>query len=60
MTNKIQTLVTSRRFVVAVAGVAVVTFDGLGLGLTAEQTTNVIIVLGSWIVGDSIRKTDDA
>jgi len=60
MTNKIQTLVTSRRFLVAVAGVAVVTFDGLGLGLTAEQTTNVIIVLGSWIVGDSIRKTDDA
>tara|TARA_B100000745_G_scaffold46764_1_gene28123 strand:- start:536 stop:718 length:183 start_codon:yes stop_codon:yes gene_type:complete len=60
MANKIQALVTSRRFWVAVAGVAVVTFDGLGLGLTAEQTTNVVIVLGSWIVGDSIRKTDDA
>ena len=58
MVNKIQALVTSRRFWVAVAGVAVVTFDGLGLGLTAEQTTNVVIVLGSWIVGDSIRKTE--
>ena len=58
MVNKIQALVTSRRFWVAIAGVAVVTFDGLGLGLTAEQTTNVVIVLGSWIVGDSIRNTE--
>ena len=58
MVNKMQALVTSRRFWVAIAGVAVVTFDGLGLGLTAEQTTNVVIVLGSWIVGDSIRNTE--
>ena len=60
MTNKVQALITSRRFWVAVAGVVVVTSDGLGLGLTAEQTTNLVIVLGTWIVGDSIRKTDDA
>ncbi len=45
-------------FWVAVGGVAVVVFDGLSLGLTAEQSTNLIIVLGSWVVGDSIRKTD--
>ena len=55
--NKVQALFVSRRFWVAVAGVAFVTLDGLGLGLTEDQITNVVIVLGSWIVGDSIRTT---
>ena len=59
MVEKVQSLFRSRRFWVVVAGVVVVVFDGLGLGLTAEQTTHLIIVLGSWVVGDSIRKTDD-
>ena len=58
MVEKVQALFTSRRFWVAVGGVAFVAFDGLGLGLTEGQTTNLIIVLGSWVVGDSIRKTD--
>ena len=58
MVEKVQALFRSRRFLVAVGGAVVVVFDGLGLGLTAEQTTNLIIVLGSWLVGDSIRKTD--
>jgi len=58
MANKVQALFTSRRFWIAVGGVAFVAFDGLGLSLTEEQTTNLIIVLGSWIVGDSIRKTE--
>ena len=57
MVNKIQALFTSRRFWVAVAGVAFVAFDGLGLGLTEDQTTNLVIVIGSWVVGDSIRST---
>ena len=34
MANKIQSLVTSRRFWVAVACVVVVAFDGFGLSLT--------------------------
>jgi hypothetical protein len=58
MSNKVQALFTSRRFWIAIGGVAFVAFDGLGLGLTEEQTTNLIIVLGSWVVGDSIRKTE--
>ena len=57
MVEKVQALFTSRRFLVAVAGVVVVVFDGLGLGITAEQTNNLIIVLGSWVVGHSIRDT---
>ena len=57
MVEKVQALFTSRRFWVAIGGVAVVVFDGFGLGLTAEQTQNLIIVLGSWVVGHSIRDT---
>ena len=55
--NKVQALFVSRRFWVAVAGVAFVALDGLGLGLTEDQITNVFIVGASWIVGDSIRAT---
>ena len=47
----------SRRFWVAVAGVAFVTLDGMGLGLTEEQTRNLVVVVAGWIVGDSIRVT---
>jgi len=57
MVDKVQALFTSRRFWIAVSGVVFVAFDGLGLGLTEGQTTNLVIVLGSWVVGDSIRST---
>ena len=55
--NKVQALFMSRRFWMAVAGVAIVTQDGLGLGLTEDQITNLFIVGAGWIVGDSIRAT---
>ena len=55
--NKVQALFVSRRFWVAVAGVAFVALDGAGLGLTEDQITNVFIVGAGWIVGDSIRAT---
>ena len=58
MVNKIQALVISRRFWVAVGGVVFVGFDVLGLGLSQDQALNVTIVLASWIFGDSIRNTD--
>ena len=57
MMNKVQALFVSRRFWVAVAGVAFVALDGLGLGLTEEQTRNLVIVISGWVVGDSIRAT---
>ena len=55
--NKVQALFVSRRFWVAVAGVAFVALDGAGLGLTEDQITNLFIVGAGWIVGDSIRAT---
>tara|TARA_Y100001951_G_scaffold89560_1_gene82075 strand:+ start:291 stop:497 length:207 start_codon:yes stop_codon:yes gene_type:complete len=59
MVNKIQALVTSRRFWVAVGGVAFVGFDVAGLGLSEDQATNVVLVLAAWIFGDSIRSTGE-
>ena len=55
MLSKIQSLIGSRRFWVAVGGVLFVVFDGLGIGLTAEHINHVVLIAGAWIVGDSLR-----
>ena len=53
--SKMQSLLGSRRFWVAVGGVVFVLFDGLGIGLSAEQVNHVVLLGGAWIVGDSLR-----
>ena len=60
MGAKINSLFKSRRFWVAVAGVVIVSSETVrgNIGITADQTTNIVLVLGSWIVGDSLRITD--
>ena len=59
MGSKINSLLKSRRFWVAVAGVVVVSSETVrsNIGISAAQTTNIVLVLGSWIVGDSLRTT---
>ena len=60
MGAKINSLFKSRRFWVAVAGVVIVSSETVraNVGITADQTNNIVLVLGSWIVGDSLRITD--
>ena len=41
--EKLKNLVNSRRFWVAVAGVVVAVSDALGLGLSAEMVTNLVV-----------------
>ena len=61
MQTKIQALLQSRRFWVAVAGVLAVTTEGLGVTtLSSEQIQNIVLLCASWIVGDSLRKTEVA
>jgi len=55
---KLQTLVKSRRFWVAVAGVIAVTSDALGLGLSEEMVTNFVLLGAAWIVGESLRSSE--
>ena len=59
MVEKLRTLVKSRRFWVAVAGVVAVTTDALGLGLSQEMVTNFVILGAAWIVGDSLRSSEE-
>ncbi len=54
--NKILSLFESRRFWAAVAGVAVVILSDT-LGMSQEQATKIVALLGAWIVGDSLNKT---
>jgi hypothetical protein len=59
MQTKIQALLQSRRFWVAVAGVLAVTTESLGITtLNSEQIQNIVLLCASWIIGDSVRKTE--
>ena len=56
--EKLKNLVKSRRFWVAIAGVVFAVSDALGLGLSPEMVTNLVVVGASWIVGESLRSSD--
>ena len=51
-------LIKSKRFWAAVAGIAVVVMkDRLPVALYEQQITMIVMAIGSWIVGDSLRAT---
>jgi len=57
--TKFKSLLGSRRFWAGVAGMVVIladTFFGEGT-VNPETVTNVVMILGAWIVGDSLRET---
>lgn len=59
--SKLQTIVKSRRFWVAVAGLVIaVGRDQIPIlqSFTDEQITQAIMVLGAWIVGESLRSSE--
>ena len=56
--EKLKNLVKSRRFWVAIAGVVIAVSDALGLGLSPEIVTILVVVGASWIVGESLRSSD--
>ena len=55
MIGKLTDVVKSRRFWVAVGGMAFVIFNGMGLDLNPDQINHVVLLGGAWIVGDSLR-----
>ncbi len=55
--EKIKSLVTSRRFWLAVAGLVVASAGAIGLELDPEMVQNVVLIVASWVLGDSIRET---
>lgn len=54
---KAKALLESRRFWTAVVAVLVVIQQDM-LGITAEQAKTLCEVVGFWIVGDSLNKTE--
>lgn len=61
MQDKIKSLIKSRRFWIAVSGVVVAVSQDLGITtLTPEQIQNICMMLGSWVLGESIRSSEGA
>ncbi len=58
MGEKLNALLRSRRFWVAVSGLVVAAGPELGLTLEPDMTQQVVLLLASWIVGDSLRPTE--
>jgi hypothetical protein len=59
MQGKLDSLIRSRRFWIAAAGVAVVVLkETMAIPLTEEQITQVVLLVGSWIVGESLRSSE--
>ena len=56
--TKVKALLQSRRWWVAVAAGLVAASDQLGLALNPDTVQGVVVLAGSWIVGDSLRVTE--
>lgn len=58
MPDIFQSFIKSRRFWLMIGGVAVAVFkDQLGLPLTEEQIQEMVLLIGAWIVGESLRSS---
>lgn len=53
---KLNSLLASRRFWAALASLAVTLLQDR-LPLSPDQITQIILAIGAWIVGDSLRAT---
>jgi len=55
---KFKSLLKSRRFWVAVVGVAaIVSSEAFGIELNVEQLVSIAVIAVGWIVGDTVRET---
>ncbi|MCH7685515.1 MAG: hypothetical protein IH899_02335 [Planctomycetes bacterium] len=56
--SKLESALHSRRFWLAVAGVAIALSEEFGLSIPAETIQQIVFTLAAWIIGDSLRKTE--
>lgn len=56
--NKLEALFRSRRFWIAIAAVGVVALSELGIDADPQAIEGLVLLAASWIVGDSLRKTE--
>ena len=55
--SKLETAFRSRRFWLAVAGVAVAMSDELGVSIPPNTIQLIVMMFAAWIIGDSVRET---
>lgn len=55
---KLDSFLKSRRFWLTAASVAATVFAQNKLGLTPEQVQNIVLAVGAWIVGESLRSSE--
>lgn len=56
--NKLKVMLRSRRVWVAVAGLVVACTTSMGVEVDPNLVQNVVLLAATWIVGDSLRKTE--
>jgi hypothetical protein len=56
--KKFIALLKSRRFMASIAGLATIALTHYGYEITEEQLTGVIVIISSFIIGDSLRKVE--
>ena len=56
--KKLIALLKSRRFMASIAGLATIALTHYGYEITEEQLTGVIVIISSFIIGDSLRKVE--
>lgn len=56
--TKLQSLFNSRRFWVAISGLAVVFAKHWNVDIPDDTIKEVVLIAGAWIVGDSLRRTE--
>lgn len=57
MPDKLNDLISSRRFWVALAGGLVAFSDQLGIKLDPETIQALVLLIGSWVISDGLRET---
>lgn len=57
--EKLESLITSRRFILLLSGLAVAfSKDVFNVEISEDQMVMILTLIASWIIGDSIRKTE--
>ena len=57
MLESLKALLLSKRFWAAIAGVILVVLENFGVPINHDQVQMLVMLIASWIVGDSIRST---
>lgn len=56
----LSSFIKSRRFWLTAASIAATVLANNQLGLTPEQIQNIVLAIGAWVVGESLRSSQQS